>query len=329
MDRDFAQAVPGRAGAAFSLPRPEVLARRAELKRLMRGYFDERGFLEVETPVRIAAPAPEEYIDCIPCDGKFLRPSPELEMKLLLAAGCDRIYQFGPCFRAGEHGWKHREEFTMLEYYMTGCDYDTLRGFTAELLRKSLTAANRGDPVLRFRGETLDLAAEPEVISVEEAFRRFTDVTMEAADRSDRFDELMVTRIEPELGRGRLTFLTDYPASRASLARLKPGRPEFAERWELYLAGVELANAYSELTDGAEQLARFAAAREFRKRRGAPEYGRPAAFEALLTAGKLPRCTGCALGFDRLAMILCDTADLGEIRVCDPGRNTGDAPEDA
>ena len=327
MDRDFAQAVPEGAGAAFSLPRPEVLARRAALKRLMRAFFDERGFLEVETPVRIAAPAPEEYIDCIPCDGGFLRPSPELEMKLLLGAGYEKIYQFGPCFRAGEHGWKHREEFTMLEYYMTGCDYDTLRDFTAELLRETLTAARHGEPTLRFRGETLDLAAEPEVISVAEAFRRFTDLTMEEADRSDRFDELMVTRIEPELGRGRLSFLTDYPASRASLARLKPGRPGIAERWELYLAGVELANAYSELTDGAEQLARFAAAREFRQKRGALEYHRPAAFEALLAAGGLPRCTGCALGFDRLAMILCDAADLGEVRVCDPGRNAGEIAE--
>jgi len=317
MNCEKTQAVPD-SGAAFSLPKPAELARRAELKRLMRAFFDEHGFLEVETPVRIAAPAPEEYIDCIPCDGKFLRPSPELEMKLLLGAGYEKIYQFGPCFRAGEHGWKHREEFTMLEYYIAGCDYDTLRDFTAELLRRTLTAANNGDPVLRFRGEALDIAAAPEVISVAEAFRRFTDVSMEEADRSDRFDELMVTRIEPELGRGRLSFLTDYPASRASLARLKPGSPAVAERWELYLAGVELANAYSELTDGAEQLARFAAARDFRRQRGALAYHRPAAFEAMLAAGRLPRCTGSALGFDRLAMILCDAEDLGAVRVCDP-----------
>ena len=276
MDDSKNKTVPETApGTVFSVPEIRHLRLRADLKRRMRRYFDEHGFLEVETPVRITAPAPEEYIDCIPADGKFLRPSPELEMKLLLAAGYEKIYQFGPCFRADEHGWKHRDEFTMLEYYMTGCDYDVLRDFTAGLLREAVTGANGGDPVVRFRGEALDFAAEPEIITVEEAFRRYAGTTMTEADRSDRFDELMVTRIEPCLGRGRLTFLTDYPAARASLARLKPGRHEVAERWELYLAGVELANAYSELTDGAEQLARFAAARDFRRKRGATVYPPP------------------------------------------------------
>lgn len=302
-------------GAVF-LPSAANLRLRARLKCRLRAYFDAHGFLEVETPVRIAAPAPEEYIDCIPAAGKFLRPSPELEMKVLLAAGLEKIYQFGPCFRADEHGWKHREEFTMLEYYIAGCDYDALRDFTTGLLRTAI-AETCGSARLTFWGETLDLAAEPEILTVAEAFLRHAGMSVAEAEAQDCFDELMVTRIEPELGRGRLTYLSDYPAARASLARLKPGQTVVAERWELYLAGIELANAYSELTDGSEQLARFAASREFRKSRGAAVYPAAGAFENVLREGRLPRCAGNALGFDRLVMIAADARDLGEVLVSD------------
>ena len=133
------------------------------------------------------------------------------------------------------------------------------------------------------------------------------------ADKSDMFDELMVTRIEPNLGKGQLTYLTDYPASRASLAQLSEKDPRVAERWELYIAGVELANADGELTDGAEQLARFEASREFRRKRGAAEYGTPAAFNDVLQRNALPVCSGSALGFDRLAMIALDANDISEV----------------
>ncbi len=299
-------------GTVFHVPAPANLRKRAALKKRMRDYFDSHGFLEVETPTRIAGPAPEEYIDCIPAGGQFLRPSPELEMKVLLAHGYEKIYQFGPCFRADEHGWKHREEFTMLEYYMRDRDYRELMAFTTALLRDALIFAG-GRTRLKFHGEDMDLEAEPELITVREAFERYARMDMFEADRRDCFDELMVTKIEPELGRGRMTYLLDYPASRASLARLSKRDPQVAERWELYMAGVELANAYSELTDGAEQLARFDASREFRRQRGALEYGTPEAFNDVLRRNALPTCTGSALGFDRLAMILTDASDLGEV----------------
>ena len=308
----FNAAPENASGAVFVPPQVENLRKRALLKKAMRDFFDAQGFLEVETPVRIAGPAPEEYIDCIPADGKFLRPSPELEMKVLLANGYEKIYQFGPCFRADEHGWKHREEFTMLEYYMRHENYRTLRDFTTDLITGALRKVAGRDQIT-FHGEIIDLTAEAEVITVEEAFKRYTDVDMFEADKSDLFDELMVTKIEPQLGRGRLTYLTDYPASRASLAQLSANDPRVAERWELYIAGVELANAYGELTNGAEQLERFEKSREFRRQRGAAEYGEPVEFNDVLRRNALPVCTGSALGFDRLAMIAVDADDISQV----------------
>ena len=306
-------AVPeSSSGTVFYVPPQENLRKRALLKKYMRDFFDQQDFLEVETPVMIAGPAPEEYIDCIAATGKFLRPSPELEMKVLLANGYEKIYQFGPCFRADEHGWKHREEFTMLEYYISGVNYVELREFTTELITSSLKKLLNNNK-LTFHGEIIDLDAEAEVITVEEAFKRYTDMEMFEADKSDMFDELMVTKIEPQLGKGRLTYLTDYPASRASLAQLSKHNNKVAERWELYIAGVELANAYGELTDGAEQLARFEASREFRRQRGAAEYGEPAAFNDVLKRNALPVCTGSALGFDRLAMIALNAENINEV----------------
>ena len=299
-------------GTVFRVPDQEKLKLRALIKKQMREFFDKRDFLEVETPVRIAGPAPEEYIDCISAEGKFLRPSPELEMKVLVANGYQKIYQFGPCFRANENGWKHREEFTMLEYYITGMDYNELRNFTTQLITDSLRNTLHQDSLI-FRGQEIDLTREAEIITVAEAFERYTNMDMFEADRRDCFDELMVTAIEPQLGKNRLTYLTDYPANRASLAQLSAADPQVAERWELYIAGVELANAYGELTNGAEQLARFAASREFRKQRGAAEYGEPAAFNDVLQRNALPACSGCALGFDRLVMIAADAQDLSQI----------------
>ena len=289
-------------GTVFYVPPQENLRKRALLKKYMRDFFDRHDFLEVETPVRIVAPAPEEYIDCIAASGKFLRPSPELEMKVLLANGYEKIYQFGPCFRADEYGWKHREEFTMLEYYISGGNYVELREFTTELITSSLKKLLNNNK-LTFHGEIIDLDAEAEVITVAEAFERYTTMNMFEADKSDMFDELMVTAIEPNLGRGRLTYLTDYPAS-----------------WELYIAGVELANAYGELTNGAEQLARFEASREFRRKRGAAEYGEPTAFNDVLKRNALPVCTGSALGFDRLTMIALDAESITEVLFSEPDK---------
>ncbi len=288
------------------------LERRAALFAAVRHYFDTHGFLEVETNVRIPAPVPEEFIESIPADGEFLRASPEIAMKIMVAAGYERIYQIGRCFRAGEHGARHREEFTMLEYYAAGMGYRELADFTVGYIRE---AAERifGRPALTFRGETMDLGAPPEILTVADAYWRYCGISMEEASRKDIFDELMVTRIEPRLGRGRLTILTDYPAERASLARLKPDDHSVAERWELYLGGLELANAYGELLDPVEQRERFRLAARVRRAAGMLAYPDPEDFFAALTLG-LPFCSGAALGLDRLAMVFADAADIGEVR---------------
>ena len=244
-------------------------------------------------------------------EGDFLRTSPELAMKVMLADGFERIFQIGSCFRADEHGRRHREEFTMLEFYARGMEYREQAQFTAGFVAEAARRVLGGESVV-YRGREVDLGSH-EFITVEEAFRRYAGVSTQEAERQDRFDELMVTKIEPELGRGRLTFLTDYPASRASLARLRADNPAVAERWELYIEGIELANAFGELTDAAEQKARFRAALEFRAAHGMHPY--PAAVElfAALDRG-LPQSSGCAMGLDRLAMIFCDADDIGDVR---------------
>ncbi len=287
------------------------LARRSVFLRAVRDFFYRHGFIEVETPVKIPAPAPEEYIESVRAEGDFLRTSPELAMKELVCAGAGKIFQIGSAFRAGEHGRRHREEFTILEYYAVGWNYRELAVFTAKMIASALAAAGRVP--LIYRGEVLD-PDWVEYITVDEAYRRYAGVSAFDADADGTFDELMVTRIEPRLGRHGLEFLIDYPASRASLARLSAADPRVAERWELYAAGMELGNAFGELTDPAEQRRRFEAALKLRAEQGMHPYPEPTSFLEALERG-MPAVSGCALGVDRLVMLLCDAADIGEVRV--------------
>ncbi|MHB9138412.1 MAG: EF-P lysine aminoacylase EpmA [Victivallaceae bacterium] len=288
------------------------LLRRAGLIAAVRQYFDSNGFAEVETPLMIKAPAPEEFIEAPQAGEMFLRTSPELQMKLMLAAGFEKIYQIGACFREGEFGRKHRPEFTMLEWYQTGADYMDLLNFTTGMLRR-LAQFTNGYHTISYQGRTLDFPADPEIITVKEAFRRFAGTTPEAAMEADQFDELMVARIEPELGKGRPTFLKDYPASRSALARLNKNDSSVAERWELYLDGIEIANAYSELIDPAEQEVRFKEAAAIRARNGLRKYPPPTEFMQAIRAG-MPESSGCALGIDRLIMIFTDADDISQVK---------------
>ncbi len=289
----------------------EKLTLRSALFRSIRSFFYEQDFIEVETPVKIAAPAPEEYIESVRSEGEFLRTSPELAMKCLLSEGFQRIFQIGSCFRAGEYGRKHREEFTMLEFYAVGMDYLEQARFTADFIaRAGMELFGRSS--LNYQGQTVELA-ETEFLTVKEAFLKYGGMSAEEATRRDCFDEIMVTGIEPELGRGHLTFLCDYPADRASLARLRSDDPGVAERWELYICGIELANAFGELTDAAEQKSRFRSAQVFRKNAGMHEYPDAQEFFAALDRG-LPQSSGCAMGLDRLCMIFTDSIEIGEVR---------------
>ncbi|HWI40111.1 MAG TPA: EF-P lysine aminoacylase EpmA [Verrucomicrobiae bacterium] len=285
------------------------LQARARIVGRIRRFFEERGYLETETPLRIPAPAPEAHIDAAPAGTWYLQTSPELCMKRLLAAGYDRIFQLSRCWREGERGRLHLPEFTMLEWYRGG-DYTDLMEECRGLLRAAAEAA--GTPgVMQVRGKPVSLEGDFQRLTVREAYRLHAGMSMEEALERDLFDLLMVERVEPELGVERPVFLCDYPASRAALARLKPGDPTVAERFELYVGGVELANAFSELADPVEQRLRFREERESRSARGMTPYPMPEPF--LNELHLMPPSAGIALGVDRLVMLLTGAEIIDEV----------------
>ena len=286
--------------------RRSALAERGAIFNRVRVFFQEKGYLEVETPFRIPAPAPEAQIDAVPSAGWFLQTSPELCMKRLLAAGYPRIFQICRCWREGERGARHLSEFTMLEWYRAGADYLELMEET-----EALVVAAAGSPSIRYRGHTVELARPWERISVAEAFRLYADTSVNAALEAGLFDQIMVERIEPRLGLTRPTFIYDYPASLAALARLKKGDPTLAERFELYIGGLEIANAFSELTDAEEQKNRFEAGMAERAALGKIVY--PVAEKFLAALPEMPESAGIALGLDRLVMVLLDADSIDEV----------------
>ena len=287
------------------------LKTRSALLKALRDAFYAENFLEVATAVKIPAPAPEEYIESVQCaDGEFLRTSPELAMKRMLVAGMERIFQIGSAFRAEELGRKHREEFTILEYYAVQWDYRKLAEFTARMISHAAQTLF-GQTQITYQGFPVDLGRHT-FITVDEAFRRYAGVSAFEADADGSFDELMVLKVEPELGKDCPEFLIDYPAARASLSRLSAADKRVAERWELYIRGMELGNAFGELTDAAEQRRRFAEALKFRAEQGMLAYPEATDFLEALEKG-LPQSSGCAIGFDRLCMIFCDSYDIAEV----------------
>ncbi|MBP1752075.1 MAG: tRNA synthetase, class [Geobacteraceae bacterium] len=264
----------------------------------------------MDTPLRIPAPAPESHIDAIPSGTWFLHTSPELCMKRLLASGFERIFQICPCWREGERGNLHLPEFTMLEWYRSGSDYRDLMDECESLLTGIAPLAGHGGTIC-FRGCSINLALPWERITVQEAFTRYAAVSMEEALEGDCFDEVMVTDIEPRLGISRPTFLLDYPAERGALARLREDDPTVAERFELYAGGLELANAFTELTDPVEQRLRFHHEESFRRSMGKSPYPVPEKF--LVELSSMPPAAGIALGIDRLIMLLTDAETIDEV----------------
>jgi len=273
---------------------------RAVLIQALRTFFIDCGYLEVETPLRIPAPAPEAHIVPLTSEGWFLQTSPELCMKRLLAAGIPKIFQICKCFRKDERGDRHLPEFTMLEWYAADSDYRDLM-MDCEALLRHLAVAMGKDGVLEWQGRRIDLGPEWERITVAEAFRRYAPCTVDEALAQDRFDEMLVEHVEPHLGMPTPTFLYDYPATLGALARLSPTDPTVAERFELYVAGLELANGFSELVDPVEQRTRFLAEQEAIRLQDRDPGPMPELFLAELA--EMPQAAGIALGVDRLAML--------------------------
>ena len=283
---------------------------RAAMIRAIRRFFIDRDYLEVETPSRIPGPAPECHIDAIPSDGWFLHTSPELCMKRLLAAGYPLIFQVTKCFRGGERGSLHIPEFTLLEWYKSGIDYQRMMEECEKLIiHVARSLGHEGK--INYRGREIDIQTPWERISVKNAFRRYSSVSMEKALKNNRFDEVMVSEIEPNLGKKGPVFLYDYPVVLGALARVKKTDSEVAERFELYMGGLELANAFSELTDAAEQRARFEEEQKARRKSGKVFYPMPEKFLSELP--DMPESSGIALGVDRLAMIFTDSALIDDV----------------
>ena len=295
--------------------RRNALWTRAKIIQAIRRFFVDQGYLEVETPHRIPAPAPETHIDAIPSGSWFLHTSPELCMKRLLASGYEKIFQICRVWREGERGSQHTPEFTLLEWYRSGSDYWKLMEECEAMIRSVASSTGLGE-MFSFRGHTLHLSPPWERISVGDAFHRYARIPMEKAREGNLFDELIAREIEPRLGMEKPSFLYDYPAERGALARLKNGDPALAERFELYIGGVELANAFSELIDAGEQRRRFIAEQALRRKLMKPVYPMPEKF--LEELGGMGPSAGIALGVDRLVMVLLDAPRIDDVVAFSP-----------
>jgi elongation factor P--(R)-beta-lysine ligase len=289
--------------------RSDALHMRARLIQSIRLFFIHEGFLEVDTPLRIPSPAPEEHIEALPSGNWFLQTSPELCMKRMLSAGYPRIFQISKCFRAAERGDKHLPEFAMLEWYVTGFDYHQLMDQCRELV--CAVAKDLGLAEIIWQNKKINLAPPWEKISVADAFMKYAPVSLTEALAQDQFDEFLVEHIEPQLGTDKPVFIYDYPAKLASLARLNNANPTVSERFELYIGGLEMANGFSELTDAEEQRRRFEDALKTRAEKNWARYDMPEKF--LHSLSNMPPSAGMALGIDRLLMLFADKEKIDDV----------------
>jgi len=333
--------------------RPFLVAR-ARIKSAIRTWFEERGFIEVDTACLQVSPGNETHLQAFETEllgpglgrrALYLHTSPEFAMKKLLAAGEERIFTFAPVFRNRERGALHHPEFTMLEWYRAHAPYTEVMSDAAALLKLAAeTAENR---FFSFRGRTSNPRAEPEVVTVADAMRRYAGIDLlstiseSGSDRerlaamldaqgvtarpddtwSDLFAKALTALVEPKLGSGRATLLTEYPRSEAALARAKEADPRVAERFELYCCGIELANGFGELTDAVEQRRRLEAQMDEKQRIYGERY--PLDEDFLAALAHMPPASGCALGFDRLVMLATGAERIEQV-IWTPLPETGD-----
>ena len=288
----------------------ENLLLRMKIIQAVRRFFIERDYLEVETPIRIPAPAPETHINAEVSDEWYLHTSPELCMKRLLSAGYPRMFQLCRCFRKKERGNKHLPEFTILEWYCADSNYMDMMDICSELIRFVSHSVGSGD-FIDYQGKQIDFRNPWPRMTVMEAFERFAPLSVKRALQQNQFDEIMASNIEPHLGQPNPTFLYNYPVSRGSLAKLKSEDASVAERFELYIAGLELCNAFTELNDPEEQRLRFEREEEKRITSGKRPYPMPEKFRESLRF--MPEASGNALGVDRLVMLFADAATIDDV----------------
>ncbi len=325
-------------------PRLPMLRRRAAVVAAVRHFFAARGFDEVETPALQVAPGMEPHLRAFATDlaepfgaerrRLYLHTSPEFAMKKLLAGGLERIFQVARVFRNGERSDVHHPEFSMLEWYRAGASYRDIMDDCEALVRAAAEAA--GSRQMVWGGRVCDPARPWRRLTVAEAFAEYAgidlpaclqgdprdpdpaplaaaaarlDIATDAADRfEDVFFRILLDRIEPHLGVGAPAVLYDYPVSMAALARPKPEDGRWAERFEVYACGVELANGFGELTDAIEQRRRFEADMALKRRL----YGEcwPVDEDFIAAVGAMPPAAGVALGLDRLVMLLLAAGDI-------------------
>ncbi len=283
---------------------------RARILQAIRSFFSENNYLEVETPSRIPAPIPEAHIEAEPSGRWYLHPSPEICMKQLLAAGYPRIFQICRCFRKDERGDRHLPELTMLEWYTQDADYMDLMTQCEHLIQTVAFKVCSGD-VLKYQGRSVELNSPWERIAVADAFDRYSSVSMVQALEQQRFDEIMALEIEPHLGREKPLFIYDYPVTKTALAKRTDDAETTAQRFELYIAGLELCNAFTELNDSFEQRKRLEMENRIRSESGRQPY--PLSENFLKAVGMMPDASGNALGIDRLVMLFADTSCIDDV----------------
>jgi lysyl-tRNA synthetase class 2 len=323
--------------------RPFLQARGRMIKAL-RNRFEAHGFVEIDAAALQVSPGNEAHLHAFATEiettggGRsrlYLHTSPEFACKKLLAAGEQKIFTFARVFRNKERGALHHPEFTMLEWYRAGAPYEVLMDDSIELVRDCAAAAS--NTMFKFRGKEADISRPCEKIAVAEAFERFADIDLfatfdadntnrdalaDAAKRSgirvaaddtwsDIFSRILVERIEPRLGIGRPTILCEYPSHEAALARRKPSDARVAERFELYICGVELANGFGELSDAAEQRRRFEHEMAEKHRIHGERY--PIDEDFLAALAIMPQASGIALGFDRLVMLAAGASRIDQV----------------
>jgi len=319
--------------------RAELLRRRDQCLRAVRGYFHQRGYLEVQTPLRVRCPGLEPHLRAEPAGkGRYLITSPEYHMKRLLAGGLERIYSLGPCWRGDEVGHQHLGEFYMLEWYQAYSSLDLLMEETESLLAY-VARQVLGGTEITYQGRPLGLRPPFARLSVARAFKQYAGMdingivdaaavrarAVEAGhgpfDQDAPFDHvasrILVDKVEPALAELGPVFLHGFPAPLAALSRLRPEDPAVAERFELYAGGLELANAFGELTDPDEQLRRLQDDQAQRERQGAAPYPIDMRFIEALREG-IPPSAGIALGVDRLVMLLCDADQIDQVTAFAP-----------